>query len=29
MLTIIPTMALFAVASRWIVAGLTQGAIKG
>lgn len=28
-LTILPTMALFAFASRWIVAGLTQGATKG
>lgn len=28
-LTILPTMALFALASRWIVAGLTQGATKG
>lgn len=27
-LTILPTMALFAVASRWIVAGLTAGAVK-
>ncbi len=28
-LTILPTMVLFAFASRWIVAGLTQGATKG
>ena len=28
-LTILPTMAMFAFASRWIVAGLTQGATKG
>lgn len=28
-LTILPTMGLFALASRWIVAGLTQGAEKG
>ena len=28
-LTILPTMVLFAFASRWIVAGLTQGAEKG
>lgn len=28
-LTILPTMLLFAFASRWIVAGLTQGATKG
>lgn len=28
-LTILPTMVLFALASRWIVAGLTQGATKG
>lgn len=28
-LTILPTMGLFAFASRWIVAGLTQGATKG
>lgn len=28
-LTIIPTMILFAFASKWIVAGLTQGATKG
>lgn len=28
-LTILPTMALFAFASRWIVEGLTQGATKG
>lgn len=28
-LTIIPTMVLFAFASRWIVAGLTSGATKG
>lgn len=28
-LTIIPTMVLFAFASKWIVAGLTQGATKG
>lgn len=28
-LTILPTMVLFAFASRWIVAGLTQGAAKG
>ena len=28
-LTILPTMFLFAFASRWIVAGLTQGATKG
>jgi multiple sugar transport system permease protein len=27
--TILPTMVLFAFASRWIVAGLTQGATKG
>jgi len=28
-LTLVPTMVLFAAASRWIVAGLTQGATKG
>lgn len=28
-LTVLPTMVLFAFASRWIVAGLTQGAAKG
>ncbi len=28
-LTILPTMAMFAFASRWIVAGLTAGATKG
>lgn len=28
-LTILPTMVMFAFASRWIVAGLTQGATKG
>ncbi|MFV0429497.1 MAG: carbohydrate ABC transporter permease [Arachnia sp.] len=28
-LTILPTMVLFMFASRWIVAGLTQGATKG
>ena len=28
-LTILPTMVLFAFASRWIVAGLTAGATKG
>lgn len=28
-LTVIPTMLLFALASRWIVAGLTAGAVKG
>ncbi|OJV26581.1 MAG: sugar ABC transporter permease, partial [Actinobacteria bacterium 69-20] len=28
-LTVLPTMFLFAFASRWIVAGLTQGAAKG
>jgi multiple sugar transport system permease protein len=28
-LTVLPTMILFAFASRWIVAGLTQGAAKG
>ena len=28
-LTILPTMVLFAFASRWIVAGLTQGSTKG
>lgn len=28
-LTILPTMLMFAFASRWIVAGLTQGAEKG
>ncbi|RRD49677.1 carbohydrate ABC transporter permease [Arachnia propionica] len=28
-MTIVPTMLLFAVASRWIVSGLTQGATKG
>ncbi|WP_423494323.1 carbohydrate ABC transporter permease [Microbacterium esteraromaticum] len=27
-LTILPTMVLFALASRWIVAGLTSGAVK-
>jgi multiple sugar transport system permease protein len=27
-LTILPTMVLFAVASRWIVAGLTAGSVK-
>jgi multiple sugar transport system permease protein len=28
-LTVVPTMLLFAVASRWIVQGLTSGAVKG
>lgn len=28
-MTIVPTMILFAMASRWIVSGLTQGATKG
>ena len=28
-LTILPTMAIFALASRWIVQGLTSGAVKG
>ena len=28
-LTVVPTMVLFAVASRWIVQGLTSGAVKG
>lgn len=28
-LTILPTMVMFALASRWIVAGLTSGAVKG
>jgi len=28
-LTVVPTMLLFAVASRWIVQGLTAGAVKG
>lgn len=28
-LTILPTMVLFAFASRWIVEGLTAGATKG
>jgi multiple sugar transport system permease protein len=28
-LTIIPTMVMFALASRWIVEGLTSGAVKG
>ncbi|MDO5082378.1 carbohydrate ABC transporter permease [Arachnia propionica] len=28
-MTIVPTMLLFALASRWIVSGLTQGATKG
>lgn len=28
-LTILPTMVIFAFASRWIVAGLTQGATRG
>lgn len=28
-LTLVPTMVLFALASRWIVAGLSQGATKG
>jgi multiple sugar transport system permease protein len=28
-LTILPTMILFAFASKWIIAGLTQGATKG
>lgn len=28
-LSIVPTMVMFAFASRWIVAGLTQGAVKG
>lgn len=27
-LTILPTMAMFALASRWIVQGLTAGAVK-
>jgi len=27
-LTILPTMLLFALASRWIVEGLTAGAVK-
>jgi multiple sugar transport system permease protein len=28
-LTIVPTMVMFALASRWIVEGLTSGAVKG
>ncbi len=28
-LTIVPTMIMFALASRWIVEGLTSGAVKG
>lgn len=28
-LTIIPTMVMFAFASRWIIQGLTAGAVKG
>ena len=28
-LTIVPTMVMFALASRWIVQGLTSGAVKG
>ncbi|MGC0252429.1 carbohydrate ABC transporter permease [Pseudactinotalea sp. Z1748] len=28
-LTILPTMAMFALASRWIIQGLTAGAVKG
>ena len=28
-LTVIPTMVLFGIASKWIVAGLTAGATKG
>jgi multiple sugar transport system permease protein len=28
-LTILPTMVMFALASKWIVAGLTTGAVKG